>query len=122
VIKLLRLADQVPAPSQEDAAWLLHAILSATKRRVISEPFAARLLDRILPKAVAARPRPTVRLDLPKVVDAASYAEAQAGVLRAVAAGELSPAEAKTVSDVLGRTWEAVRVVERYRRSAALRL
>jgi hypothetical protein len=90
--RLLRLADHAPAPATpEDAARLLHAILSAARRKAISEPFAARLLERLLPKAVAARPRPTVTLELPEVTDAASYAEAQAAVLRAAAAGRLTP-------------------------------
>lgn len=61
----------------------------------------------MLPDAVATRPWATVSLDLPPVTDAASFARAQAEILRAVAAGELSPAEAKVVSDVLTRTWAA---------------
>ena len=119
---LLRLADHAPASSSEDAARLLHAVLSAVKRKAITEAFAARLLDRMLPKAVAQRPRPTVILDLPAITDAASYAEAQAGVLRALGAGEISPAEGKTISGVLAQTWEAVRVAERYHWLAALQL
>ncbi len=82
---------------------------------------AARLLERLLPKAVAARPRPTVTLELPEVTDAASYAEAQAAVLRAAAAGRLTPAEARTMGAVLAETWRAVRVAERQRRWAAWR-
>jgi hypothetical protein len=104
---LLKLADQAPAPAPAEAARILHGVLAAVKRRAISEAFAVRLLDKMLPDAKAARPRATVALALPEVVDAASFAAAQAEVLRAVAAGELAPAEAKRVSDVLTRTWEA---------------
>lgn len=62
---LLRLADQAPAPTPEEAARLLHGVLSAVKRRAISERFAGKLLDKTLPAQVAAKSRPTVAIDLP---------------------------------------------------------
>ena len=104
---LLQLADRAPAATPEEAVRILHAVLSGVKRKAISERFAARLRDKMLPDVRAMVPRPTVTLELPEVVDAASFAAAQAEVLRAAAAGELSPAEGKIISDVLTRTWEA---------------
>lgn len=87
--RLLRLADQVPTALPQEAARLLHTALSAAKRKAISETFAARLPERMLPKAVPTRHRPTVTLDQPEITDAASYAAAQAGVRRAIASAKL---------------------------------
>ena len=111
--RLLRLADLALAPTPEEATRILHAVLSGVKRKAISERFAAKLLDKMLPNAKPARSRPTVALDLPKVTDAVSFATAQAEILRAVAGGEMSPAEGKAMGDVLTRTWEARCVVIR---------
>lgn len=115
---LLGLAEHVPTAVPEDAARLLHAVLSAVKRKAISEAFAGRLLDRLLPKPAPAHHRPTITVSLPKITDAASFAEAQAALLRATAGGELTPAEAKTMGSVLAMTWQSVRAAERQRRMA----
>jgi hypothetical protein len=113
--RLLQLADQAAAPTREQATALLHAVLSAVKRKAISESFATRLLDKMLPDAVAERAPPPAALALPEVTSAATFAEAQRVVLRAVAAGALTLAQGKMISNMLARTWAAVRFAQHHR-------
>jgi hypothetical protein len=85
------------------------------KRASDGDMTAARLvLERIAP---VRRGRP-VRLKLPEISDPAGLMAAQAALLRAVAAGKLTPEEAEPVSAMLGaylKTVEAVDIDRRLR-------
>lgn len=73
-------------------------------------------LDRIAP---ARKDRP-VTLDLPPIASAADHAPALAAVAAAVADGEISPAEGKTLGDVLELHRRAVETADLEQRIAAL--
>jgi hypothetical protein len=85
------------------------------KRACEGDMVAARLvLERIAPPR---RGHP-VHLKLPEIGDAASLMAAQAALLRAVAAGKLTPEEAEPLSAMLGaylKTVEAVDIDRRLR-------
>lgn len=88
---------------QDDAEAVVKAVVDAAKG---GDMTAARIvLDRIAP---ARRDNP-VTIALPKIESAADAAKAMAGVLDAVADGELTPCEAEQVAkliDTFARTLE----------------
>lgn len=85
----------IEAILEEDAETVARALIALAKG---GNPTALRLyMQRMLP---AARDR-TIALELPQVTNVADAARAQAALLEAVAAGELSPAEAVQVSRVV---------------------
>jgi hypothetical protein len=83
------------------------------KRAVDGDVGAARLiLDRVAP---IRRGRP-VRWNLPEISDAASVMDAQADLLRNVAAGKLTPEEAEPISAMLGAHLKTIETVDIDRR------
>jgi hypothetical protein len=83
------------------------------KRACDGDMVAARLvLERIAPLR---RGRP-VRLRLPEIGDAASLMAAQAALLRAIAAGQVTPEEAEPVSAMLSTYLKIVETVDIDRR------
>jgi hypothetical protein len=83
------------------------------KRACDGDMVAARLvLERIAPPR---RGRP-VRLRLPEIGDAASLMAAQAALLRAIAAGQVTPEEAEPVSAMLSTYLKIVETVDIDRR------
>ena len=83
------------------------------KRAVDGDVGAARLiLDRIAP----VRRGRTVRLKLPDIVDAASVMAAQAVLVSAVAAGQLTAEEAEPLSSMLSAYLKTVETVDIDRR------
>jgi hypothetical protein len=97
---------------QDDAENIVNAVLAAARG---GDMAAARIvLDRIAP---ARRDNP-VSFDLPRIESAADAANAMAGILTAVAGGEITPAEAGEVAKLLDaytRTLEATEFEKRLR-------
>jgi hypothetical protein len=97
---------------QDDAENIVNAVLSAARG---GDMTAARIvLDRIAPTR---RDNP-VSFVLPKIKCAAGAAKAMAGVLDAVADGELTPGEAEQVAkliDTFARTLEVTEFEQRLR-------
>ena len=92
---------------QDDAEGVVNAVIAAAKD---GDMAAARLvLDRIVPP----RKDSPIRFSLPQIKaasDASDASEAMSAILRAVAAGELTPSEAGDVAKLLEtftRTYEA---------------
>ncbi len=70
----------------------------AVEMALAGDPTALRIcLDRILPPR---RDRP-VSIDLPEITDAADAATAFSAIIKATASGELTPTEAKSLSDMI---------------------
>ena len=84
---------------------------AAVQRGEITAKFAREALVRLIPPA-----KPTVRLALPAITDAASYAAACRVVMAAAADGRIAPADATQLLRAAKATFEAVRVFERTRR------
>jgi len=103
---LLATADGAPP----DVVATVRAVLTAVRQRKLSGKLARELLVRVAPPA-----RATVSVALPKIVDAASHAAAQAAILEAVSSGRVPPAEGKALGDVARRTFEAVKLAQRAR-------
>lgn len=97
---------------QDDADAVVKAVVDAAKG---GDMTAARIvLDRIAP----ARRDSPVSFVLPKIESAAGAAKAMAGVLDAVADGELTPGEAEQVAkliDTFARTLEVTEFEQRLR-------
>jgi len=74
------------------------------------------VLERLVPPA---KERP-VSLELPDVKTAAGIADAQAAILRAVAAGELTPGEGQTVAGIVEARRRALETQELEQRITAL--
>ena len=90
-----RATEAVLALMGESAKQITAAVVQAA---LSGDMIAARLvIDRLCPPA---RERP-VRLVLPDTATAAGCAEAQAAILQSVAAGQITPNEAATLSGVI---------------------
>lgn len=74
------------------------------------------VLERLLPPA---KERP-LKLDLPEVQTAEGVAEAQAAILRAVAAGEILPGEAASLTGIVESRRRAIETADLENRIAAL--
>lgn len=80
---------------QDDAEAVVSAVLNAAKN---GDMTAARIVvDRLCP----ARKDTTINFSLPQIESAADAAGAMAAILSAVAAGDLTPAEAETVTKLV---------------------
>ncbi len=98
----------------ENAEDVVKAVIAAAKS---GDMVAGRIvMDRIAPLR---RGRP-VAFDLPEVEGAAVIVEAFAAITKAVAAGELTPEEAATVSAVLEAQRKAIEMVDFEARLTAL--
>jgi hypothetical protein len=84
---------------------------AAVQRGEITAKFAREALVRLIPPA-----KPTVRLALPPITDAGSYAAACRVVMAAAAEGRIAPTDATQLLRAAKATFEAVRVFERTRR------
>jgi hypothetical protein len=89
----------------------IEGLQAAVQRGEITAKFAREALVRLIPPA-----KPTVRLALPPIVDAASYAEACRAVMAALAEGRIAPADAPPLLRACKMSFEAARVFERTRR------
>jgi hypothetical protein len=99
-----RTADGAPA----EAVATVRAILTAVRQKKLSAKLAKELVMRVVPPA-----RATVRVTLPKIVDAATHADAQALILAAVTSGRISPSEGRQLSELASRTYDAVKLATR---------
>ena len=101
-----RVTRHVEALMEGDSERVTQAVIEAAAG---GDMQAARLvLDRIAPP----RREPTVAVDLPEMNGAADLPEAVNAILAAVAAGDLSPAEASRLSGVLADTARALEAHE----------
>ncbi|PPD25004.1 MAG: hypothetical protein CTY30_00865 [Methylocystis sp.] len=101
---------------RDDAKNIVDAVLAAARNGDMS---AARIvLDRIVP----ARRDPTVFFELPKIEGAADAAKVSGSVLKAVAAGELTPAEAEAVTKIVETHLRAIEATDFEARLSRLEL
>lgn len=99
---------------QDDAEAVVNAVLTAAKG---GDMTAARIVvDRLCP----ARKDNPVTFALPHIESAADAAGAMAAILAAVAAGDLTPVEAETISKLVETHLRALEASEFERRLAAL--
>ena len=102
-----------PAPprlvADGEPAAVVEALLGALHRGDITSKFAREALVRLVPAA-----KPTVRLRLPQIVDAASYAQ-HAGTSWASTSGRVSPSDAATLLRNASATFKAVLIANRAR-------
>jgi len=106
---------QPPTPARlvatgEPTSAVVEQLLSALRKGEITSKFAREVLVRALPPS-----RRTVRVALPKITDAESYAAATQRILRAAATGKLAPADAVVMMRAAKGAYEAVRAAERAR-------
>jgi hypothetical protein len=115
-----------PKGSRNRAAVALEKILDGDAESILrkavemaqeGDPTALRLcLDRILPPR---KDRP-ISFDLPEIVTTDDLPKATGAIVAAVAAGELTPAEAAEISKTLDVHVRAIEATELHRRMAAL--
>ena len=104
-------AARLVAPGQSPGD-VVQALLGAIQRREVNQKLGRELLIRLVPPSKA-----TIRLRLPVVRDAASYATASQAVMSAAAAGKIAPSDAVLMQRGLKAAWDATRAAarERYR-------
>ncbi|MHB2211405.1 DUF5681 domain-containing protein [Methylobacterium sp. CM6257] len=115
-----------PKGSRNRATVALEKILDGDAESILrkavemaqeGDPTALRLcLDRILPPR---KDRP-ISFDLPEIVTTDDLPKATGAIVAAVAAGELTPAEAAEISKTLDVHVRAIEATELHRRMAAL--
>ena len=93
------------------AITTIENLQAAVQRGEITAKFAREALVRLIPPA-----KPTVRLALPAITDAGSYAEACRAVMAAAGEGRIAPTDATQLLRAAKATFEAARLVERTRR------
>jgi hypothetical protein len=98
-------------PAEPSPVAVVEALQAAVEQGRISPKLGREMLIRLVPPKKA-----TVRLELPVIRDAASYAEACRMVLAAAADGRIAPVDATQLLRAAKATFEAVRVAERTRR------
>lgn len=94
------------------AGPVIETLVAAIGQGTISPKLAREMLVRLVPPAKA-----TVRLPLPKIVDAASHAEACRRIAAAAAAGKIAPADAAALLKIVRMAWTAQRDADRERRA-----
>ena len=103
-----------PVPARLTAtgepAALVEQLLAALRRGEISQRVGREVLVRLLPPS-----RRTVRLPLPAIVDAASFAAACRRIMRASATGKIAPADASILLRNAKATFDATRADQRSR-------
>jgi hypothetical protein len=97
-------------PAGQPAGPVIEALLTALRQGTISPKLGREMLIRLVPPA-----KPTVRLPLPKITDAESYAAATQRILKAAAMGKIAPADAVVMMRAAKGAYEAVRAAERVR-------
>ena len=106
---------QPPTPARlvatgEPTSAVVEQLLSALRKGEITSKFAREVLVRALPPA-----KPTVRVPLPAIVDAASYAAACRRIMRASATGRVAPSDAAVLLRNAKATFDATRADQRAR-------
>jgi len=96
--------------TSEPAAAVVEALLGALRKGEITSKLAREVLVRVLPPS-----RRTVRLPLPAIVDAASFAAACRRIMRASAIGKIAPADASILLRNAKATFDATRADQRSR-------
>lgn len=99
-------------PAGQAAGPVIETLVAAIGQGTISPKLAREMLVRLVPPAKA-----TVRLPLPRIVDAASHAEACRRITAAAAAGKISPADATALLKIVRMVWTAQRDADRERRA-----
>lgn len=94
------------------AGPVIETLVAAIGQGTISPKLAREMLVRLVPPAKA-----TVRLTLPRIVDAASHAEACRRITAAAAAGKIAPADATALLKIVRMAWTAQRDADRERRA-----
>jgi hypothetical protein len=89
---------------------VIEALVAAIGRGAISPKLGREMLVRLVPPAKA-----TVKLRLPPIVNAVSYAAAARKIMAATAAGRISPGDAATLLRNARLVHEAVRAAARAR-------
>ena len=97
-------------PAGQPAGKVIETLVAAIGRGKISPKLGREMLVRLVPPAKA-----TVRLRLPPIVDAESYAAATRKIMAATAAGRIAPADAAALLRNAKATYEATRVAARMR-------
>lgn len=99
-------------PAGQPAGLVIETLVAAIGRGEISPKLGREMLVRLVPPAKA-----TVRLPLPRIVDAASHAEACRRITAAAAAGKIAPADAAALLKIVRMAWTAQRDADRERRA-----
>jgi hypothetical protein len=94
----------------EPAGVVVEALLGALHRGEITSKFAREALVRLVPAA-----KPTVRLRLPRIVDAASYAAVTQRIMKASSTGKIAPGDAATLLKNARSVYQAVSAANRAR-------
>jgi hypothetical protein len=97
-------------PANQPAGPVIEALLTALRQGTISPKLGREMLIRLVPPAKA-----TVRLRLPPITDAASFARACRLIMRANATGKITPADAAVLLRNAKATFEATRAEQRMR-------
>jgi hypothetical protein len=97
-------------PAGQPAGPVIEALLTALRQGAISPKLGREMLIRLVPPA-----KPTVRLRLPAITDAASFAKASRLIMRASATGKVAPADAAVLLRNAKTTFEATRAEQRAR-------
>ena len=97
-------------PAGQPAGQVIETLVAAIGRGTISPKLGREMLVRLVPPAKAA-----VRLALPKITDAASYAAATQRIMRASSTGKISPADAAVLLRNAKATFQAVSAANRAR-------
>jgi hypothetical protein len=95
-------------PAGQPAGPVIEALLTALRQGTISPKLGREMLIRLVPPA-----KPTVRLRLPAITDAASYAKVCRLVMRASATGKIAPADAVVMMRAAKATFDATRADQR---------
>ena len=104
-------AARAIVPAEPSPVAVVEALQAAVEQGRISPKLGREMLIRLVPPKKA-----TVRLDLPAIVDAGTYAAASQLVLRAAAEGRIAPSDTTQLLRAAKATFEAVRLFERTRR------
>ena len=104
-----------PAPARlvvagEPATTVIEGLLAALHRGEITSKVMRELVVRLAPPA-----RPMVRLPLPAIVDATSYAKACRRIMAASTSGKITPGDAATLLRNAKATWSAAVAAARQR-------